>query len=67
MILSYYFGYWYDKRINECMGMEVGGMVSNDFVVDFFGKVVVLFERDFCNIIVYIFFVKEWEGLKDML
>ena len=35
MILSYYFGHWYDKRTNERMGMEVGGMASNDFVVDF--------------------------------
>ena len=35
MILSYYFGHWYDKRANEHMGMEVGGMASNDFVVDF--------------------------------
>ncbi len=25
MILSYYFGHWYDKRTNERMGMEVGG------------------------------------------
>lgn len=67
MILSYYFGHWYDKRTNERMGMEVGGMVSNDFVVDFFGKVAALSERDSRNITVYILSVKEWEGLKDTL
>ncbi|MGS5011613.1 diguanylate cyclase domain-containing protein [Bacillus cereus] len=67
MILSYYFGHWYDKRANERMGMEVGGMASNDFVVDFFGKVAALSERDSRNITVYILSVKEWEGLKDTL
>ena len=38
MILSYYFGHWYDKRANKRMNEEVGGMASNDFVVDFLGK-----------------------------
>lgn len=67
MILSYYFGHWYDKRANKRMNVEGGGMASNDFVVDFFGKVAALSERDSRNITVYILSVKEWEGLKDTL
>lgn len=38
MILSYYFGHWYDKRANARVNIEVGGMTNNDFVVDFLGK-----------------------------
>ncbi|MBU5217080.1 diguanylate cyclase [Bacillus albus] len=65
MVLSYYFGHWYDKRANENTDAEVGGMASNDFVVDFFEKVAALSERDAHNITVYILSVKEWKELKD--
>lgn len=65
MILSYYFGHWYDKRASGNMNTEVGGMASNDFVVDFFGKVTALSERDSHNITVYILSVKGWDELKD--
>ncbi|MFB5249871.1 diguanylate cyclase domain-containing protein [Bacillus cereus] len=65
MILSCYFGHWYDKRESGRMNTEAGGMASNDFVVDFFGKVAALSERDSRHITVYILSVKEWEGLKD--
>ena len=65
LLLSCYFGHWYDKRENGRMNMEVGGMASNDFVVDFFEKVAALSERDSRNITVYILSVKEWEGLKE--
>ncbi|TBX80275.1 diguanylate cyclase [Bacillus mycoides] len=65
MILSCYFGHWYDKRESGRMNTEVGGMASNDFVVDFFGKLAALSERDSRNITVYILSVKEWEELKD--
>ena len=65
MILSYYFGHWYDKRTNTRVNIEVGGMTNNDFVVDFFGKVAALSERDSRNITVYILSVKEWDVLKD--
>ncbi|PEN68248.1 diguanylate cyclase domain-containing protein [Bacillus wiedmannii] len=65
MILSYYFGHWYDKRESGRMDTEVGGMVSNDFVVDFFEKVSALSERDSHNITVYILSVKEWKELKE--
>ncbi|MGQ7873889.1 diguanylate cyclase domain-containing protein [Bacillus sp. 1A] len=58
MILSYYFGHWYDKRAS-------GRMASNDFVVDFFEKVAALSERDSHNITVYILSVKEWKELKE--
>lgn len=39
LLLSCYFGHWYDKRKRT---YEYGsrGMASNDFVVDFFEKVV---------------------------
>ena len=47
------------------MNTEVGGMASNDFVVDFFGKVAALSERDSHNITVYILSVKGWDELKD--
>ena len=40
-------------------------MTNNDFVVDFFGKLAALSERDSRNITAYIFSVKEWDGLKD--
>ncbi len=47
------------------MDTEVGGMASNDFVVDFFEKVAALSERDSHNITVYILFsVKEWKRTK---
>ncbi|QWG46352.1 diguanylate cyclase [Bacillus mycoides] len=65
MILSYYFGHWYDKRANARVNIEVGGMTNNDFVVDFFRKVAALSERDSRNITVYILSVKEWDVLKD--
>ncbi|MDT3497955.1 diguanylate cyclase [Bacillus toyonensis] len=65
LLLSCYFGHWYDKRANGRMNIEVGGMASNDFVVDFFGKVAALSERDSRNITVYILSVKEWEELKE--
>ncbi|MCU5104515.1 diguanylate cyclase [Bacillus cereus] len=65
MILSYYFGHWYDKRASGRMDTEVGGMASNDFVVDFFEKVAALSERDSHNITVYILSVKEWKELKE--
>ncbi|HDR7791733.1 TPA: diguanylate cyclase [Bacillus luti] len=65
MILSCYFGHWYDKKASERTNAEVGGMASNDFVVDFFEKVAALSERDSHNITVYILSVKEWEGIKD--
>ena len=65
MILSYYFGHWYDKKASGRMDTEVGGMASNDFVVDFFEKVAALSERDSHNITVYILSVKEWKGLKE--
>ncbi|WPU50401.1 diguanylate cyclase [Bacillus anthracis] len=65
MILSYYFGHWYDKKASEQVDMEVGGMASNDFVVDFFKKVAALTERDSHNITVYILSVKEWKELKE--
>ncbi|MDH4420173.1 MULTISPECIES: diguanylate cyclase domain-containing protein [Bacillus] len=65
MILSCYFGYWYDKRSSGRLNTEVGGMASNDFVVDFFGKVAALSERDSRNITVYILSIKGWDGLKD--
>lgn len=67
MILSYYFGHWYDKRTNTRVNIEVGGMKNNDFVVDFFGKVAALSERDSRNITVYILSVKEWDVLKDIV
>ncbi|HGH7178389.1 diguanylate cyclase [Bacillus cereus] len=65
MILSCYFGYWYDKRASGRLNTEVGGMASNDFVVDFFGKVAALSERDSRNITVYILSIKGWDELKD--
>lgn len=61
----YYFGHWYDKKASEQVDTEVGGMASNDFVVDFFEKVAALSERDSHNITVYILSVKEWKELKE--
>lgn len=53
------------KKASEQVDMEVGGMASNDFVVDFFKKVAALTERDSHNITVYILSVKEWKELKE--
>ncbi|MDR4458760.1 diguanylate cyclase, partial [Bacillus tropicus] len=58
MILSYYFGHWYDKKASEKVDTEVAGMSSDDFVVDFCGKVAALSERGSHNSTVYILSVK---------
>lgn len=61
IILSYYFGHRYDKRQYE--NSELQGIKSNDFMIDFFGKMVALSERDTHKITIYMISINEWNEL----
>ncbi|KFN03099.1 diguanylate cyclase [Bacillus clarus] len=65
MVLSYYFGYRYDKRMHG--DNELQGMKGNEFIVDFFEKVAALSERDTHNTTTYILSIKEWNELKETI
>ncbi|MGR5985068.1 GGDEF domain-containing protein [Bacillus cytotoxicus] len=61
MILSYYFGYRYDKKQGEIH--ERLGIKSNEFMIDFFGKMAALSERNTHKVTVYMISIYEWSEL----
>ncbi|WP_242143581.1 MULTISPECIES: diguanylate cyclase domain-containing protein [unclassified Bacillus cereus group] len=61
MIFSYYFGHRYDKKQGE--SHDRLGIKSNEFMIDFFGKMAALSERNTHKVTVYMISIYEWSEL----